>query len=915
MGRTLRLLLNIHSSESVTSLFFILLGLCWSIGAYGIFTLSEGLFLEYVGAQLLPLTYVCVACCLCGLSVLMISLLRFFSIKNLLTLLILFWILLASSFVLIYPVAHGSTVYWFIFKMIGWMMPISIYICYWSFIDQYIDLQDGKRLFALFNSVTFLGDAMSSGFLSLAIKKVGIQQMVSCYAVVLALSIPMILWISKKMPILVEAHADHEKTKNQLSWREILRRILQSKFTVYLLSFYFLMQLLAIVTEFNYMSTFQTILATSGTHALTEFLATCNMWIGLANVAIGLFVYSRLVKKMGVHNLSIVAPMFFFLLFCFWFWRDGLSLAVLGLIGREGMIYTFDDNNLNLLISGVPSRVKNQVRIFVESFFEPMGMLCGASLLLLFTSCSITMGLLIAVLALFSVWFVRHNYPKAIFKNLVTNSIYFGKRPRDWIGKQEQKLFEQYLLAQFKTSDEASRLLAFEYLIELGNKNYLSRMLNQINLFSIPSKIKAIDLLANSSWSAENLVVDKLESWRRLHPHPSVRGAIHFYLARRALLRPEKVMNDLSHPHLDLRAAAILTFTTLSSPAYLPSLQALAAEELTKLLTSSSEAEIEKGLAILAHDPNAENVHRVLPFLIHSSILIQRMAAKAVASLANPNSMSLVPLLIRHLTTNRDPDVVVSILKALSRMSDTSWIKALILASVHFRPAEILMARRLILDIPGIRPEMFLEILQHRFYHERCRLLAAKILARLDPRVLKQQLPTILEMEMDRAYFYSFHLEYSVDPNYPVLGNALESSLHTILDFLVQLVGLTGAFEESEVLPTTLRSRNQKLRAQALETLHKSCPYRLFSILEPLLQTNSGEKKMQQYLKRGFIPLKLDSLLDLLVDSSRLTDQIVAVWLQAKIGLPSWRDTVRKKLQNNEDVFRHFAEELLKDTP
>ena len=91
------------------------------------------------------------------------------------------------------------------------------------------------------------------------------------------------------------------------------------------------------------------------------------------------------------------------------------GLAIFGMIAREGLVYSFDDNNLNLLITGVPAKAKNQIRIAIESFIEPIGMFVAASLLFLFQGKAHLLGLTISIFALAIVSFFTHKLPQSHF--------------------------------------------------------------------------------------------------------------------------------------------------------------------------------------------------------------------------------------------------------------------------------------------------------------------------------------------------------------------------------------------------------------------------------------------------------------------------------------------------------------------
>lgn len=921
MGNALRLLFNLHPGEGRKASLFIILGLLWSIGSYGSFVLSEGMFLERVGAHALPKIYFAIAIAMCILSAILIFSLNRFSLRSLLFAIISLWIGINLLFFLFYPLYSHTTLYWSIFKAVGWIIPISTYIVYWAYADQYYDLQDGKRFFCLFNSTTYLGDALGGGLIAYFLDFLGIQGVMLIFIFTMIASLPFIFVITRRLSPILEEHSESvDSAASSIGFKEVLKTVYKSKFSLYLLIFYFTMQLLAIVTEFNYMDSYENAFAGAPENALTEFNGRVGMWVSLGNLFFGLFVYSRLVKKMGINNIILIVPAFFVALYSFWFFKDALSIAIFGMIAREGMVYSFDDNNLNLLITGVPTKVKNQVRIAVESFIEPFGMFAAASLLLLFQAQSHFLGLVITLAALATVFFLRSSYPKAIFRNLVATSIRFEMKVKEYLrqfSNKELKRTEFLLLSNLKSSGEKGQLIAFEYLLKIGNIRILPHLLNHIGKLSLPGKLKAIELLSVCDWAKESLVLERLERWRRVLPHPAIKSAIHFYLAKHGLLRPERVCQDLQSEYLGLKAAAILTIKTASNSFQFPSFYALATEKLRGLLESKNEQEICIGLQILGLEKNPANLESIFPFLKHSSLTINRAAAKALNLTATRDYSEYSERIIARLVYTRDSDVRLNCLQALEKLAHAQVIKPLILAAVHFRPNEHKYVERIVIGIEGLESSALMHIVQDKKVHDRCRLLAGKILAKHDRKVLQKELFILIKREIERAYFYFFHAQ-TIQQQVPehdltILKQALMTGYKSIIDFIIQLLGVAGSLEECEVLSHTLQSPNRKIRAQAIESLEKTCDARVYTLLEPLIDERDVKDKLRHFLKEGGIPLNLTQLLDAMTHSPSHADQIISLAMKAQLKTPNWRFNLKEKLGGGDEIFHNFAQELLEE--
>ncbi len=889
------ILFNLYPGEAKRAQLFVIFGLLWSFGTYGMFTLSEGTFLEHVGSQALPSCYVMIAIGLCMLSGILIFLLNKIPIRHLLGGLIALWSCVLFTFYLLYALTPLPLYpsYWFAFRVMGWIIPISSYICFWAFVDQYFDLQDGKRFFSFFNSFLLLGDFLAAAMIALTVRHVGVSPLMLVLGIAILSALPLILLISRTTKPLLDEHLDHLDAPPPLTLKQTLKTIINSRFTLVLLLFYLVMQLLNVVTEFNYMEGFENAFRERGEHELTSFIGSCSMWISFVNMLLGFLIYGRILKKLGINNIILIAPTVFLLLFCFWFWRNGLTIAIFGMVAREGMSYVMDDNNLNLLLSGVPTKIKNQIRITVESFFEPAGMILSALLLFCFHKHSLILGIVVASVAFLIVLFVRYHYPKAIFLNLVAHSIRFGKKAVDWIQKGERKEVEFRLLSHLRGGPEKGQLLAFEYLLKLDNPKLLGHLLNHINLLSLPGKISAIELLSESSAAKEPIVVERLERLRRFLPYPTLRSAIHFYFARQGLFRPEKVLHDLQSEDLGLRSAAILTLKTSPFVEQLPTFCQLAEEQLQALLNSPHEEELCAGLEILGLEGRGESVEQLFPYLTHSSMLVNRASAQAISRVAHPDWQHFGVKLASRLCYTHDPKSRFFCLKAIEIYQNPDSIIPLITNSIHFSPGEKKLVEAFALEYGKAHESLLLALVKQRAKHERCRLLAGKILAKLNPKLLREHIGQIVHQEVLRAYYYFFH-SHTIQKQEPqqdlsLLTDALLTGYHSVVDFIIQLVGAANEIEECEVLTMSLRSSNKKIRAQAFESLEKTAPHRLFQLFLPLLNENE-EIKVRNFLSLGGSPLSLTQLLDKMAESASPTDRIVSAGLKAKLNIPNWQE-------------------------
>ncbi|EPJ33669.1 putative membrane protein, partial [Chlamydia psittaci 06-1683] len=419
-----------------------------------------------------------------------------------------------------------------IYRMLTWSSIILAYTNFWGFVDQFFNIQDAKRHFSIFNAIIFLGDAIGCGIVN-RIQYIGIERILVLFVVILFSCYPIVHYVSKSLKELSEDHDHFIDTGHPPSASKAFKLCLKDSYTFYLLCFYFLMQLLAIATEFNYLKIFEHHFAERDTYELTAHITKWSSWISLTNMCFALFAYSRIVKNMGVNNIILFAPLCFTSLFFCWSFKTSLGIATVGMVAREGLTYALDDNNLQLLIYGVPNSIRNQIRIAIECFIEPVGMFVWA-LLCFAISYQYTVCLVISLITVVLACLLRSYYAKAILRNLSSQAIHLKKTMLEWIKSmtlKEKRQTELLLLTHLKHQHEKHQIFAFQHLLNLGSRSVLPSLLAHMNKLSLPSKLKTMEMLKNSLWARDFLTLELLKRWSMTTPHPSIAAGIHLYFA------------------------------------------------------------------------------------------------------------------------------------------------------------------------------------------------------------------------------------------------------------------------------------------------------------------------------------------------------------------------------------------------
>lgn len=927
----LQRIFNIYPGEEHHSFLFAVLGFVWAFGATCGLKFADALFLLHVGAESLPTAYTLTACGMFGLAfVLLYSFHHFSSYRIYLTTLqfgLGFYFFILSCLIL--HIGTDAHWFWYALKLAGFYLFAVLMTCYWTFIDQYHHLQDAKRLYSLFSSSIFLG-AASTGLLM----RSGLLDLEHLIILIMGLLSLTFFWVRKIVrDIPLVAHEDTEQEGqvhedgNYLQF--FFKSIVSSRFTLLLVASNFLMYLLLVTTEYNYMFTFENYFANQpnsnageGTEAsLTLFLGQNLAAVSVGNLFFGLFIYSRIVRRFGISSLLLITPILLMIAFTGWSVSTSLLFPLIGFFVVEGTLYVIDDNNFNLLLNAVPSKLKYKIRIIIESFFEPVGMLTSALLLSFFQNQSKLLGLILSICALGIALGLSANYLKALFFNLSANAVHFQRTVANWIGKmsdKQQQIAEHRLLGIFKLGDEQAQLFACEGLLAFEDPTILKRLLNYASHMKPGTKIKLVQLFEKSAFAKHTLVLDALQEWIQQDFDPQLRSSVYFYLAKQGLLHPEKIMGEVKSANIQLQGTAIIALK--KSLAYLPPTTAaynrtLAAQYLKLLLDSHHEDELCMGLQILGIDGDSHDIDILISYLKHPSLIIARTAAKSIAQAQILDSIRQAPLIINQLSQISDNEVRLDCLKALEQVNDSSLVDDIIQASLHFRPNERRLTEEVIYKM-GLRTvPALLSITRDTHVPDRCRLLAGRILGRLARPQLRANLSDIIRQEIERAYFYFYHYHTIQSDNPEVdlsmLRDVLITGYHSVLDFIIQILGVSGEVEDEELLSRSLRSRNPKVRSQVIEALEKTCEPQIFRLLQPLVDDIPYEEKLRAYAKSGHKPLSLNNLLDKMSESSAQIDQIIAATMKYHLDLPNWRESLRQQMSRQDEIFHHFAYELL----
>lgn len=923
-------LLNIYSGEGQQAFLFSLLAFVLSLAASLGLKLSDTLFLIHLSAEKLPLAYACTACSVIACACVLIYAFHHYSTSSVFIKVILF----ASAFYGLVAISMFSGLWqahqwhWFLLKVCTQIISIEIISCFWAFLDQYYHFQDAKRLFTLFNSSIYFGIACTGVVIRTAVLEIS-----QIFGLIFALML-CVLYLTKKIVTNCEAVPDDSEDEavarqQQGSVKSFFKRFIRSKFTLFLMLGNLLLYLLMTTTEIGYLSSFQHYFGVDGNSSentvasadLMRFYGTCLMAVGVCNLITGWFFYSRLILRFGITTLVLLTPLGFAITYAGWPFDKTLTFTLIGFFVVESLYPIIEDNNFNLLLNAVPLKLKSKVRVVIESFSEPIGMLLSSILLsVAFVSWKF-LGLALSLCSLSVAFVLRYQYFKAIFLNLKDHALALHKTAHDWLTeltKREKRITDERLISLFHHKDPEFQKLACEALFASGKIELLKRALSNSKFLYDTTKIHFLTLVEKTPYRSEAFVIDAINRWQDESADIDLQAACDFYLAKLGLLHPEKAERNLASGHLLQKGAAIIALQHSFAHLSLQSIalnKTTAIEEVQKLLESENLDELSLGIALLGIEDSEQNREILIDYLSHPSLKIAKAAAAALAECLDTQSIRHATVLLAAVRERHDSGFRENCFQALSKIGHASLIRPMIAISSILKPNEARLLERAICSFGLKTVPALVGCLIDSELHDRSRIVAGKILAQLSLPQLNAHLYDVIKKEIERAYFY-FYYGHTLPAEYQghdltLLKEGLLSSFQSVIDFIIHLLGASKWIEDCELIVFSLRSRSPKIRSQAIETLELCCERQIFRLLYPLIGDLPFKEKLSFCLKFAETGLDIVQVLEKLERTANTLDLILATTWKYRLDLPNWRAALRKQMVSSEEIFHHFAYELL----
>ena len=433
MQDLLNRLFRVERGEWPKLLQFGLFGLLLQTGMGVGFAAGDAAFLTHVGPDKLPVIFLLTPGVMLVYTLIFSFLLVRFSIDHVVDVTLgaligggaILWALIQIG-----PPEPFETGLYYVLKLYLAMWYIALYSLFWNFTDAYFDIQDAKRLFPLFAAFCALGTTIGALIVSLFAAVIPMHGFLLVWAAVAFATAPVALMLRRRWTRIADSDTDLDgETTSVLSQLgQVARAFRTSPYAITLVLTLFVTLLMTNLAEYQYSTVLQ---KGRDEAALASLFGQLYAGASIFNLIVCLFVFNRLVTRIGVRNVALILPLTYFAVFAYFFLAGGTLAALAAFMAYHGVLTSIEYNNQNLLFNATPSQVKRPFRTMVEGLAEPLASLLAGAFLLLAAKTSDMrelsgIGVLLGAALIAVVMALRHFYPGAMEANMRRGWLNFG---------------------------------------------------------------------------------------------------------------------------------------------------------------------------------------------------------------------------------------------------------------------------------------------------------------------------------------------------------------------------------------------------------------------------------------------------------------------------------------------------------
>jgi hypothetical protein len=885
MKKQLLSFLKIRENESYKIWLFFLFSLFVQAGVAIGESLANSMFLIHIGVEQLPIIYMLTPFIILFIYIPIYSFFTkrysetiffkyFMMMLMLMNIAVLLFINMAKEFM---PHEMYQGVFYFLLLYVT-VTVITLYTLLWNFIDTFFDILDSKRVFSIFSAGTAIGAIIGGASISVLTQYFTAEYLLVLWSIFTFFAFYLLIKIPKSFKSIDDNEIEEEELPMAQQLIAMFKNLKSSPY-VLVLSIVFLFSIfIATLLEYEYMSILS---KDQSVESLALLFAQLYMAVNVFNLIVNFFLFNRLVIRFGVKNILLIQPIVYIIVFGYLSVEVGIEAGVLGFFAVQGLLVAIDYNNQNLLYNGINSKIKYEVRTFIENLGEPFGVaLVGALLYFIGDKFSISqiayLGAGLATVYLFFAFILKYQYPKAMIENLKDSWLDLTNNENSLIEKLP--LENKQVAASF---EKTHPVLSAKFIANYDLSQSVEILLPFLNSCDYQEFQKGNVLLGAIVHTNEPNVTALIIKWIDENAN-HLNIALKKELGSLGLVTSQHKVPSLDADDIGTRAAAAVAILNSKYPQDLSK----AVRCMYQLLSSIRKDEVVEGLYVLSKSKHTQYAFYAESFLHHNDQEVKIGALNAIYSLCDHTVNALIPSILEIFKNGTSEERLLS-LRILQKIGDTESIIALFEVASNLSGYEKRQILELLqsMKLQAI-PSLVTVFVEKRFSYS-ARSIASKALARLAFSQFKALEKTLVLDEIKTAYeLLNFHMivkkeaQKSNDKTVELLSKYFADKHQVVLEFVLEALSLGGSVPSFELIKTSLRSSNAKSRGNAIETIEQSTSSDIFRLLLPLLDSQGLSDVITFYHKNyDSEEVTINDILEFSLESDSLLGSLMAIEL------------------------------------
>ena len=585
--------------------------------------------------------------------------------------------------------------------------------------------------------------------------------------------------------------------------------------------------------------------------AMTNFIGYLNGLTSLLMLPVQMFLFSRIVGKIGVGNANIIFPLGTFLI------SGSVLLAPLSL--TSGALAYFDRNTFrystqeasnNLLYNAVPRRIKGRSRSFNDGLILPLGLLFSSALLefgkTLPAGCFLPVLLGIpALMYLICALIIRKKYSHAMI-SLLEQEDYTSLLPSsDATGLSvDSGSFDTLIKKLNDSQDDAISLLIARILTDATGSSAIPFLEKKAKESSASLRTGIIDLVVSAGRRDQDLqrfcnsFLDDTEAGVRL---AALNGLLLSANSenKELLDRASRFYRD---PDFQVRKQALIFLLNSKNSIY--NQPAMAA--LNELLHDPDVSACVCALDVLGTIGEAGSLPLIISHLVDDREEIRLHAVKALAMRSKQNISSTVSDAILD-SANRllaDPSerVRIDMLSLLDQLHLPNMVGLIVIALNDVSPQVREMARKILVKIGGAAVPTLESHLASKDNRPLQQTLIKVVLCQIDGRKYGWLVEALIQEDLKKVYDRNAQLaaihDFKEFPGVLVLRALLEELNRSSMDEIFALLSARYGEKPVRIISQSLNSGSSHQRANGSEALESLVNSQSAKLLRPFLEND-----------------------------------------------------------------------------